>query len=195
MKKQIIEQYKIGISQVFKKEFKLEIKIKTLAREIKKCSDRGGTTFILGNGGSAAIASHVSVDLMKNAGIRSQNFNEADLITCFSNDFGNDNWMMEALRFYSQNNDLVILISSSGNSENIVRAANYCLSKGIKIITFSGMSPDNRLARINNTALSIWVDSKGYNIIESIHQFLLLMAVDYLIGNCEYLATPKGYSK
>ncbi len=86
----------------------------------KECSLSKNKVIVLGNGGSASIASHVSVDLTKNAKIRSVNFNEADLITCFANDFGHENWMKEALRMYCDNNDVVVLISSSGKSRNIL---------------------------------------------------------------------------
>ena len=66
---------------------------------------------IFGNGGSAAIASHFSVDLTKTANIRSVNYNEADLITCFSNDYGYERWVEKAVDFYGDANDLIIVIS------------------------------------------------------------------------------------
>jgi D-sedoheptulose 7-phosphate isomerase len=96
---------------------------KKLDKKLVKCSDlfkncklSGGKIIFLGNGGSAAIASHISVDLSKNAKIRSVNFNESDLITCLANDYGHNNWMSEALNIYCDNNDIVVLISSSGKS-------------------------------------------------------------------------------
>ena len=79
---------------------------------IKKTKRSGGKVILAGNGGSAAMASHVAVDLTKNASIRAINFNEADLITCFANDYGYENWVKEGVRFYSDENDLVILILS-----------------------------------------------------------------------------------
>ena len=69
---------------------------------------------VVGNGGSASIASHVSVDFVKAAKIRSINFNEANFLTCFSNDYGYENWVEEALKTYADKDDLLILISSSG---------------------------------------------------------------------------------
>ena len=66
----------------------------------------------MGNGGSAAITSHVSVDLTKNAKIRSINFNESDLLTCLSNDYGYDKWMSKALEFYSTKGDLIVIIQA-----------------------------------------------------------------------------------
>ena len=87
-----------------KKSFLIEslnLKIfKNFLKELKKIKKNKKKIVILGNGGSAAIASHVSVDLTKQCGIRAINFNEADLITCFANDYGHDNWMKEALKKY-----------------------------------------------------------------------------------------------
>ena len=71
--------------------------------------DAGGKIIFVGNGGSAAIASHVSVDLTKNANIQSVNFNEADLITCFSNDYGYERWIEKAIDFYADDKDVLIL--------------------------------------------------------------------------------------
>ena len=83
----------------------------------------GKKIMVFGNGGSASIASHFSVDLTKNAKLRGVNYNEADLITCFSNDYGYENWVQQALDFFADNNDIVILISSSGQSPNIINGA------------------------------------------------------------------------
>ena len=75
-----------------------------------------------GNGGSAATSSHVAVDLTKNAKIRAINFNEADLITCFSNDYGYESWVSSAVKFYADPGDVLVLISVSGKSKNLVNA-------------------------------------------------------------------------
>lgn len=131
---------------------------------------------VVGNGGSAAISSHIAVDLTKACGIRSINFNEADLITCFANDFGYENWVVEALRSYAVLGDLVILISSSGTSPNIVNAAHFCKTKGISLITLSGFEKNNPLSKLGE--LNIWVDSKYYNFVEMIHHIWLVALVD-----------------
>ena len=75
---------------------------------------------IFGNGGSAARASHFSVDFTKNAGVRCFNFNESDLITCFSNDYGYEKWAEKAVNFYGDKGDASILISASGKSKNMI---------------------------------------------------------------------------
>ena len=65
------------------------------------------------------MASHVAVDLAKQGKIKTINFNEPDLITCFANDYGYEKWISKAIDFYGEQGDLIILISSSGNSKNI----------------------------------------------------------------------------
>lgn len=138
-----------------------------------------GKCLIFGNGGSAAIASHVSVDLTKAASIRSVNYNEADLITCFANDFGYENWVSKAIEFYADPQDLVILISSSGNSLNMINAAKYSSKQKLKLITLTGFANDNLLRNYGN--LRLWCDSTEYNVVETVHQIWLLSVVDYLI--------------
>src|SRR3990170_4820011 len=107
-----------------------------------KVRDSGKKVILAGNGGSAAIASHCAVDFTKCANIRCINFNEADLITCFANDYGYENWLAKALEFYADDGDMIILISSSGKSANMVRAAEYSSARGLKLVTFTGFAAD-----------------------------------------------------
>ena len=153
---------------------------------IASTSRNGGKTIIVGNGGSAATSSHVSVDLTKNANIRAINFNEADLLTCFSNDYGYERWVEKAIEFYADPGDLTILISSSGTSKNIINGGLISKDMGLKVITFSGFSADNPLRKLGD--INYWVDSKAYNIIETIHSIWLLAIVDQIIGGMEYSA-------
>lgn len=155
-------------------------------RFISKSSKKKKKIIFIGNGGSAAIASHISVDLSKNAKIRSINFNEADLITCLSNDYGHENWMKAALNIYCDKGDLVVLISSSGRSLNILNAGKWCKKNKIKFITFSGNDSDNPLKKINSEGINFWVDSKAYNHIEGIHLLLLMSITDCVIGKSVY---------
>ena len=92
---------------------------------INKIIKQNKRIFIIGNGGSASIASHVSVDFAKVARVRSSTFNNSNLITCFANDYKYENWVAEAIKAHCDNKDLIILISSSGKSKNIVNAAKY----------------------------------------------------------------------
>ena len=90
---------------------------------IQKTDKSGKKIIIFGNGGSSAIASHFSVDLTKNARVRCVNFNEPDLLTCFSNDFGYDKWVEKSIEYYGDEGDSVILISAGGNSPNMINGA------------------------------------------------------------------------
>jgi D-sedoheptulose 7-phosphate isomerase len=142
---------------------------------------------IFGNGGSAAIASHFSVDLTKNAKLRCLNFNESGLITCFSNDYGFEHWAEKAIDFYGDEGDLLIVISSSGKSENMINAVNAARNGNFhSVITLSGFSENNPLKKLGN--INLWVDNKSYNFVENIHQIWLLAIVDLVIGKREYSA-------
>ena len=141
---------------------------------------------IFGNGGSAAIASHVSVDLTKNAKIRCVNYNEADLITCFSNDYGYEKWIEKSIEFYGDNQDVLILISSSGRSKNMINACKAAKEKKIsKVITFTGHEKNNPLSLLGD--INFWGESKAYNFVENTHQIWLLTICDLIIGKREYL--------
>ena len=159
------------------------IKMKKLLLQTR---DEGKKVLIAGNGGSAAMASHVSVDLTKQAGIRTVNFNEADLITCFANDYGYENWVAKAIEFYGDEGDIAILISSSGKSPNMINAAVQAKSMMIPVITLTGFEQDNPLRQFGE--LNFWVDSRAYNVIENIHQIWLLMVCDLILGKIEYSA-------
>ena len=150
-------------------------------------NNNGCKTIIVGNGGSSAIASHFSVDLTKNAGVRCINFNEADLITCFSNDYGFEQWVAKAIEFYGDEGDVLIAISSSGSSENMINGCKAARDQNFSsVITFSGFNSSNTLHQLGD--VNVWVDSKAYNYVENIHQIWLLAIVDLVIGKREYSA-------
>lgn len=155
------------------------------------CKNNKKKIIIVGNGGSAAIASHVSVDLSKNAGIRSINFNEADLITCLSNDYSFDEWIVSALKLYCDRKDILILISTSGSSQNHINAMKYANKNKIKTITFTGFVKNNPLKSLNKSGINFWVNSRAYNIVELSHLCLLLAIVDLCIGKTIYSAKRK----
>ncbi len=147
--------------------------IKTVSRNSKKI-------IIVGNGGSAAIASHVAVDLTKAAKVRAINLNEAALITCFANDYGYEKWVSEALCAYADKGDLAILISSSGKSPNILNGAIKAKELGLQVVTLSGFESNNSLRKLAD--IELWADSSNYNVVEMTHQIWLLAIVDYVIA-------------
>ena len=152
--------------------------LESIAVTIQDVSKQGGKIIIVGNGGSAAMASHVAVDFAKVAKIRAINFNEPDLITCYANDYGYENWVSEALQSYADKKDLVILISSSGKSANIINGALKAKAIGMKSISLSGFDSQNPLRNLGD--FNLWVDSSLYNIVEMTHHIWLLAIVDYL---------------
>ena len=141
---------------------------------------------IFGNGGSAAIASHFSIDLTKNAKIRCTNYNESDLITCFSNDFGYERLVEMTVKYYGNKGDVLIVISSSGKSKNMINACIAAKKKKFsKIITLTGHLVNNPVKKLGD--INLWINSNAYNYIENIHQFWLLSLVDLVIGEKNYL--------
>ncbi len=183
--KKFLEEYFLQFKKLidFKKE-DLE-NLVTVSTLMKDAHENNKKTLIFGNGGSAAIASHFSVDITKNAKVRCTNYNESDLLTCFSNDFGYENWVQKAIEFYADEGDVLILISAGGNSPNMINAANYAKKNKIKsIVTFSGNKEGNKLQKLGD--INFWVNSSSYNHIENVHQILLLSIVDLIIGKSEY---------
>ena len=154
-------------------------KIISAKKIIAKAKKNNSRIFIFGNGGSAAIASHVSVDFTKNLNVKAMNFNEADLITCFSNDYGYENWIAKVIKFYATEKDIIILISSSGKSKNMINACKAARKKKItKIITLTGNKKNNPLSKYGD--INLWVNSNIYNHIENTHQIWLLTICDLI---------------
>jgi len=159
-------------------------KIIAMRDRIARIKQGGGKLVFAGNGASAAIAAHCALDFTKQAGVRAVTFNNPSLITAFANDYGYEHWVARAIDFYAEQRDIVVLISSSGKSPNMVNAAKYAKEKGMELITFSGFSIDNPLKQMGD--LNFWVNSKAYNIVECIHMIWLTAVIDLTIGKSEY---------
>jgi D-sedoheptulose 7-phosphate isomerase len=155
------------------------LQLEEITNLIIKTSKTGSKVIVVGNGGSASIASHLTVDFINSAAIKAVNFNESSIITCFSNDYGYENWIAKALDCYANSGDIVILISSSGQSKNMLIAAERSKSIGVSIITLTGFSSNNPLRKLGD--INIWIDSEAYNIVEMTHNICLLAVVDYII--------------
>ena len=176
MKKNYLNNYLSKFSKLLidynQKNF---FEIAKILKEIKKNKKK---VILVGNGGSAAMASHVSVDLTKMCKIRAVNFNEADLLTCFSNDYGYENWVQKALSFHADKGDLLICISSSGQSKNIINGAKFAKKIGCKVVTLTGFDKKNKVRKIGH--VNLWLDSKNYNLVEMTHHIWLLSIVDFI---------------
>lgn len=148
-------------------------------KKIIQTSKKNRTLFIYGNGGSAAVSSHFTVDYIKNFKSKCINFSDNSLITCFANDYGYDKSLSNLLNIFATKGDTVLFISSSGNSKNIINAVKLCRSKNIYTIGFTGFEKNNYVSK--NVNISVWVDSKQYNYVENTHQILILSLIDKYI--------------
>jgi D-sedoheptulose 7-phosphate isomerase len=146
---------------------------------VRKSASGGGKALIVGNGGSAAIASHIAEDFMKNGGVKTLAFNDAPLLTCLANDIGVERMFEFPVSMFGEKGDVLIAISSSGKSPNILNAAKMGLKKGCSLITFSGFSPDNPLRKLG--AVNIYVPANGYAAVESAHGAFAHCLVDCAI--------------
>jgi len=187
MDKEFIQNYLNDFAELLTPISEVITALSQVKTALLNASENGKKIIIVGNGGSAAIASHFSVDITKNAGIRCVNFNEPGLITCFSNDYGYENWVAKAVEFHGDEGDVLIAISSSGRSRNIMNGCKAAREKRFSsVITFSGFESDNPLRQLGD--INLWVGSKAYNFVEYIHQIWLLAEVDLIIGKSEYPA-------
>ncbi|HSX13486.1 MAG TPA: SIS domain-containing protein [Chlamydiales bacterium] len=135
-----------------------------------------GIVYVIGNGGSAGIASHFSNDLMKALRIPSQTFYDSNLMTCLSNDIGYENVFSYPLERVLKREDFLVAISSSGKSPNILRAAEVAIQRKTPLLTLSGFLPSNPLRTMGN--LNFWVDRADYGLVETAHFFLLHTIID-----------------
>jgi len=144
---------------------------------LKKAVETAKTVFLLGNGGSSAVCSHIAQDYSKMLNVTSWTFDNSSQLTCYMNDYGQEEAYHQWLSHQIQDpkESLVILISSSGNSNNILKAARWCEKKGISFIVLSGFDPDNNLRRAfkGTSILEYYVPSDDYGIVASLNQIFL----------------------
>ncbi|MBM4135006.1 MAG: SIS domain-containing protein [Nitrospira sp.] len=146
---------------------------------VTSCAGAGRKVIFIGNGGSAAIASHQAVDYWKNGGIRAIAFNDSSLLTCISNDYGHPHVFEKPVEMFADEGDVLIAISSSGRSENILRAVKAGQAKGCDLITLSGFKPDNPLRPLGR--VNFYAASTSYGHVEITHLALCHCIVDTII--------------
>lgn len=140
---------------------------------------RGGCAFFAGNGASASMASHFSADIAKNARLRSMVFTDPALLTCVGNDLCYEDIFAEPLSWHLRPGDMVVLVSSSGNSPNVVKAARRARELGGGIVTLSAMQPGNSLRALGD--LNIYVPAQSYSYAETSHAAILHHWVDAVV--------------
>lgn len=143
------------------------------------CNDlkkRAGNLYIIGNGGSAGVAAHATTDFFNIAGIKATTLHESSLFSCFANDYGYENVFSKQIEKLVDEKDILIAISSSGNSMNIRNAVLTANKKNTQTITLTGFKKNNPLRQLGN--LNIWLNSCDYGFVEIGHQFILHNVAD-----------------
>lgn len=167
-----------GVSEASKSE-NYEKGIQQLVDTFTKHKEKKTQLFFIGNGGSSAIASHMTADFMKNGGMNTYSLYDNAVTTCMGNDYGYEYIFSRPLEFLAREGDLLVAISSSGNSKNIVNAIETAHMKNTEVITFTGFEPDNRAKQMGDW--NIYVPCKKYGIVESIHNLILQQIVDLIM--------------
>ncbi len=140
----------------------------------------GHKLIFVGNGGSAAIASHMAIDYSKNGGLRALAFNDAAALTCLSNDLGYENVFAKQIAMHGREGDLLVAISSSGRSPNILNAVAAAKEAEIEALTLSGFTADNPLRSMG--AINLYVPSGEYGFVEITHLALCHAILDLAAG-------------
>lgn len=166
----------------------VELGISATLRMLTQMRKSLGSVYVIGNGGSAGVASHAVIDLVNVAKLRAFTLHEPALLTCMANDYGYEQAFARILAQIAKPGDVLIAISSSGNSGNIRNAATQMTDSGGTVITFSGFADDNPLRSQGD--INIWLDSNDYGLVEIGHQFILHNMSDRFGAVHEVTATP-----
>jgi D-sedoheptulose 7-phosphate isomerase len=143
---------------------------------VKKVQAGNNKIMMIGNGGSAGIASHQAVDYWKNGKVRATAFNDSSLLTCISNDFSYAEVFTKPIEMFADKGDVAFCISSSGNSKNILNAAEQAKKSRCLVITFSGFKADNPLRKLGD--INFYLPSFSYGYVEIIHLFIIHSILD-----------------
>ena len=170
-----LNSYVKYFNSFFKSE-QLPVEIAAAVEVIKKSK----RIFFIGNGGSNAICSHMMEDFGKIARIPSFSFSDPALITCYSNDYGYERAMEEWLKLHFTATDLLVAVSSSGESKNIVNAVDYVNSLNHNVITLSGFKEGNALSKRGK--VNFYLPVSNYGMVECYHQVILHIILDSLAG-------------
>ena len=142
-------------------------------------SGQGRKAIFIGNGGSAAIASHQAVDFWKNGGVRAIAFNDTSLLTCIGNDYGFAEVFAKPVEMFADAGDVLIAISSSGRSENVLRGARAARARHCHVVTLSGFAPDNPLRGLGD--LNFYAPGQGYGLVEITHLAVCHAIADLIV--------------
>ncbi len=149
-------------------------------RMIRAIAGTPNKLMFIGNGGSAGIAGHMAIDFTKNGGVRSVTFNDASSLTCLGNDLGYDQVFSKQVEMQGLAGDILIAISSSGESKNILNAVTAARKMKAHVISLSGFKAGNSLRQMGD--LNLYTPSAVYGFVETAHQALLHVILDTGMG-------------
>ena len=129
---------------------------------------------ILGNGGSSSVASHISQDYMKFRGKKVSILSDPSMLTMLTNDFGYENAYQKFLEYYVEDETLVVLMSSGGESKNILNCLSWCEENDVNYGVLTGFESNNRIRTMATNAMwNYHIASKSYGVVECVHQIFL----------------------
>lgn len=149
-----------------------------ICSKIIDAHENGGTVYLVGNGGSSGIISHSSIDFINACKLRAMPLTDNSILTCLANDYGYENVFSEGLNTLFTSKDVLIAVSSSGNSMNIRNAVDKAREKGGLTITYSGFKDANPLRKMGD--FNFWLNSSNYGKVEIGHALLLHILTDEL---------------
>lgn len=158
--------------------------LRKLSSLTKQISDKSKKQYLIGNGASMAFSEHMAIDWSKNGKVPTHSFSNTALLTALGNDLGINELFSFAISVYADEGDLLVAITSSGNSPNILKAINAARKRYMQVVTFSGLEPDNKARKMGD--LNFYVPAKTYGIVECAHQLLLHMWLDHYMGITEW---------
>jgi len=168
---------KIEATEKCGKTVNISSALKSSVALVKSAAAEGNKIMFIGNGGSASIASHMAVDFWKSSRIKAISFNDSAQLTCLSNDFGYKHVFEKPIEMFAEPGDVLIAISSSGKSENILRGVKAARRRKCSIITMSGFKKDNPLRKAGD--LNYYIPSNSYGFVEIAHGAICHLFVDY----------------
>jgi D-sedoheptulose 7-phosphate isomerase len=140
----------------------------------------GRKIIFIGNGGSAAIAGHMAIDFWKNGGMKAISFNDGPLLTCIGNDYGYKHVFEKPIEMFADPGDVLVAISSSGKSENILLGVQVARAKKCQVVTLSGFDENNPLSALGE--YNFYVPSRSYGAVEVIHHSICHCVIDTIMS-------------
>jgi D-sedoheptulose 7-phosphate isomerase len=164
------------------KKLTLEQGCEWVRKAAHQAHDAGNKIIFIGNGGSAGIASHLAIDFSKNGGLRALAFNDPSALTCLGNDLGYENVFAKQLEFHARPGDVLIAISSSGKSPNMLAAVKMARTRDCRVVTYSGFSETNDLRKTGDVNFYVRGQDMEYGFVEVAHLALCHAVLDIDMG-------------